>query len=294
MLDPRTLADLQGLGLKARLIVEGYLSGLHRSPYHGFAAEFTEHREYVPGDDLRYVDWKVYGKSDRYYLKQFEEETNFACYLVLDTSESMAYRSDEAAVSKLEYAQYIAAALAHLIVQQKDAVGLVTFDRSVTQFVRASSQASGLQQLFHVMDRSPATGDSAMGPVFHDLAERIKKRGLIVILSDFFDEMDDMVLGLKHFHHRRHDVSLLQVIDPAEQSFPFENPTLFKGLEELSEQLIEPRSLRDAYLREFESFLSGLRRCARDLKMDHVLMRTDAPLDVALSGFLQSRMGRFV
>jgi uncharacterized protein (DUF58 family) len=263
---------------------------LHKSPYHGFSVEFAEHREYVPGDDLRYVDWKVYGKRDRYYLKQYEEETNFTCHLLLDTSESMLYRSEKAPVSKLEYAQYLAAALAYLILRQQDAAGLATYDTQVTHFVRASSQPSHLKQLCHIMEQSPARGETAMGPIFHDLAERIKKRGLVIILSDLFDDVEPMLLGLKHFRHRRHDVSVLQIIDPAEQDFPFEDPTLFKGLEGLAEQMTEPRSLRKAYRQEFEGFLQQLKRGLRDLHMDYRLLRTDMPLDVALSSFLQERM----
>jgi uncharacterized protein (DUF58 family) len=165
-LNPQTLSKLQGLDLQARLIVEGYVSGLHKSPYHGFSVEFAEHREYVPGDDLRYVDWKVFGKTDRYYLKQYEEETNFACYLLLDTSESMRYKSDLAAVSKLEYAQYIAAALAYLVLQQQDAVGVATFDRAVRHFVRASAQPSHLKQICHVLEQSPAQGEPRWGRSF--------------------------------------------------------------------------------------------------------------------------------
>lgn len=289
-LQPETLAKLEGLELKARLIVEGYVSGLHKSPFHGFSAEFAEHREYVPGDDLRYVDWKVFGKSDRFYLKQYEEETNFACYLLLDTSESMSYQSESSPVSKLEYARYVAAALAYLVVQQQDAAGMATFDRTVSQFIRASSQPSHLKQLFHTMEQSPTAGETEMGPIFHDLAERIKKRGLVIIFSDLFDDLDSMLLGLKHFRHRRHDVSIVQIIDPAEQDFPFIDPTLFIGLEQMPEQMTDPRSLRRAYRREFDEFLRRTRRALRDLQMDYVLLRTDTPLDVALSSFLQRRM----
>lgn len=291
-LNPQTLAKLKGLELKARLIVEGFVSGMHKSPYQGFSVEFAEHREYAPGDDLRYVDWKLYGKSDRYYLKQYEEETNFACYLVLDCSESMQYRSEAAAVSKLEYAQYIAAALAYLVIRQRDAVGLVTFDSSISHLIRSSSQASHLKQLFGVMEQTPASGETALGPILNQLAERIGKRSLVILLSDLFDETESIVRGLKHLRHRRHDVSVMQIIDPAEQDFPFEDPTLFKGLEELSEQMIEPRSLRSAYRREFEEFLLEMRRACRDLKMDHHAIRTDGPLDVALSAFLSPRMHR--
>ena len=291
-LRPETLAELQGLELQARLIVEGYVSGLHKSPYHGFSIEFAEHREYVPGDDLRYVDWKVFGKSDRFYLKQYEEETNYACYILLDTSESMLYRSEQAAVSKLGYAQFVAAALAYLVLQQRDAVGLATFDHGVRQFVRAGSHPSHLKQLCHVMDVSPPQGETSLGPVLHDLAERIRKRGLVVVISDLFDDVTSLMLGLKHLRHRRHEVLVLQVIDPAEQDFPFVDPTLFKGLERPLEQLAEPRSLRKAYQREFEGFLTELRRGCRELHMDYALLRTDQPLDIALRTFLAGRASR--
>jgi len=291
-LRPETLAELEGLELQARLIVEGYVSGLHKSPYHGFSIEFAEHREYVAGDDLRYVDWKVFGKSDRFYLKQYEEETNFACYFLLDTSESMLYRSEQAAVSKLGYAQFVAAALSYLVLQQQDAVGLATFDKGIRQFVRAGSHPSHLKQLCHVMDISPARGETSLGPILHDLAERIRKRGLVVVISDLFDDVPSLMLGLKHLRHRRHEVLVLQVIDPAEQDFPFVDPTLFKGLEKPLEQITEPRALRKAYQREFEGFLTEVRRGSRELHMDYALLRTDQPLDIALRTFLSGRASR--
>ena len=289
-LDPETLNKLKGLEFKARLIVEGYVSGMHKSPYHGFSVEFAEHREYVPGDDLRYVDWKVFGKSDRIYLKQYDEETNFVCHLLVDTSESMSYQSEKAKFSKREYAQQVAAALAYLIIHQQDAVGLATFDSAVNQFLRPGSTPAHLRQLCHTLEQSPIVGESAIGPIFHDLAERIKRRGLVVILSDFFDDPVTLLMGLKHFWHRRHDVVLLQVIDPEEQDFAFVDPTLFKGLENQGEQLTEPRALRKAYQREFEKFLTSIRGGARDLHMDYVLLRTDQPLEIALHEFLSRRM----
>jgi len=288
-LDPQILARLAGLDLKARLIVEGYVSGLHRSPYHGFSVEFAEHREYVPGDDLRHVDWKVYGKSDRYYLKQFEEETNFPCWLLIDASGSMGYQSSGAAMSKLEYAKHVAAALAYLVIQQQDAAGLITFGAGVQDFLRASSQPSHLRQLLHVAEQASPGGETELGPVLHDLAERLRRRGLVIILSDFFDDPEPLLAGLKHFRHKRHDVSLLQIVDPAEQDFPFDEPTLFKGVEAPVEQLSEPRSIRRAYCREFESFLETLRRQSRELGMHYSLIRTDQRMDVALSAFLESR-----
>jgi len=291
-LDPATLAKLNGLDLKARLIVEGYVSGLHKSPFRGFSIEFAEHREYVPGDDLRYVDWKVFGKSDRIYLKQYEEETNFACWFLVDTSESMSYRSEGTPLSKLDYARHVAAALSYLVLNQQDAAGLATFDRGVRSFVRAATQPTHLKQLCHVMDADGTGDDTALGPILHELAERIRQRGVVVLLSDLFDDVEALQLGLKHLRHRRHEVIVLQVIDPAEQDFPFADPTLFKGLEGLPELMTEPRSLREAYQREFEHFLGEVRGLCRDLHMDHVVLRTDQPLDLALRTFLSARSRR--
>ncbi len=291
-LDPQTLASLQGLELRARLIVEGYVSGVHRSPYHGFSIEFAEHREYVPGDDLRFVDWKVFGKTDKVYLKQYEEETNLVSYMLLDTSESMRYKSEKAALSKLEYAQCIAASLSYLVLQQQDSVGLVTFDKEVRALVRASSNPSHLKQLLHVMEETVADRKTNTGPIFHDLAERLKKRGVVLILSDLFDDVGSMLAGLKHFRHRRHEVILFHVLDPAEIEFPFNQTTLFKGLEGLPEVLTDPRSLRKAYLAEFAAFQKQVRTGCRALGIDYFEMRTDQPMDVALSTYLASRMAR--
>jgi uncharacterized protein (DUF58 family) len=288
-LDPQVLARLEGLQLRARLIVEGYVSGVHRSPYHGFSVEFAEHREYAPGDDLRYLDWKVFGRTDKYYLKQFEEETNLICHLLLDTSESMRYQSAAAPMSKLEYAQCAGAALAYLILQQQDSVGLATFDSEIRAFVRSSSNPSHLKQLLHVMEQAAGGRKTNTGPIFHDLAERLKKRGLVIILSDLFDNVDSLLAGLKHFRHRRHEVIVMHVLDPAELEFPFRQATLFRGLEEWPEALVEPRALRKAYLEEFQAFLHNVKRGCRAHRIDYVQLRTDQSLEVALSNYLASR-----
>lgn len=291
-LDPKVLARLRGLSLRARMIVEGYVSGLHRSPYQGFSIEFAEHREYAPGDDLRYVDWKVFGRTDRVYVKQFEEETDQICHLLLDTSQSMRYQSADAPMSKLEYAQSAAAALAYLILHQQDNAGLVTFDREVRALVRPSSNPSHLKQLLHVMQESAAERKTESGPIFHDLAERFKKRSLVVIFSDLFDDVDSMMAGLKHFRHRRHDVILFHVLDPAELDFPFRRITLFRGLEQLPAVAVDPRALRKAYLREFDAYVRRLKKGCRMHRIDYVQMRTDRSLELALSSYLSSRMTR--
>lgn len=290
--DPRTLAKLQGLELRARTIVDGYVTGVHRSPYHGFSIEFAEHREYVPGDDLRHVDWKVYGKTDKIYLKQYEEETNLVSYVLLDISESMAFQGPDSALSKLDYARCIAAAVTYLVLQQQDSVGLATFDREVRNLVRPSSHPSHLKQILHVMEEVESIKKTATGPIFHDLAERLKKRGLVLILSDLFDDVPAMLTGLKHFKHRRHDVAVFHILDAAEVDFPFQRTTLFKGLEELPDVLTDPRSLRKAYLAEFHKFQQAVERGCRAQNIDYVLMRTDQPLDVALSSYLAARMAR--
>jgi uncharacterized protein (DUF58 family) len=291
-LDPQTLASLQGLELRARSIVEGYVSGVHKSPFQGFSIEFAEHREYAPGDDLRYVDWKVFGKTDKVYLKQYEEETNLVSYMLIDTSESMRYKSDYVSLSKLEYAQCIAASLSYLILQQQDSVGLVTFDNEIRSLVRASSNPSQLKQLLHLMEQTVPQSKTNTGPIFHELAERLKKRGVVLILSDLFDDVGSMLAGLKHFRHRRHEVILFHVLDPAEITFPFTQTTMFKGLEQLPDVLTDPRSLRKAYLEEFQAFQRQVRVGCRTQGIDYFEMRTDQPLDVALSTYLARRMAR--
>jgi uncharacterized protein (DUF58 family) len=290
-LNPQTLASIEGLDLQARLVVEGYVAGMHPSPYHGFSVEFAEHREYVPGDDIRHVDWKVWSKTDKLYLKQYEEETNLLLYLLLDTSESMAYASAEH-VSKLGYARFVAAALAYMTLRQQDSVGLATFDEMVQRYSKPSGQPSHLKELFHLMDVSPARRKSDLGQVFHDLAERFKKRGVVAIFSDFFDDVPRILTGLKHFRHRRHEVIVFHILDPAELEFPFRDTTLFKGLEGMPEVLTEPHSLRRAYQAEISAFLDEMKKGCRMIDIDYVPLRTDEELDTALSSYLASRATR--
>ena len=290
-LNPQVLASLEGLDLQARLVVEGYVAGGHASPYHGFSVEFAQHREYVPGDDIRHVDWKVWSKTDKYYLKQYEEETNLLTYLLLDTSESMGYAS-EGNVSKLQYCQFVAAALSYLVLQQQDSVGLATFDGRTQNYLRPSGQPSHLKEVLHLMDATPAGEKSDMGIVFHDLAERFKKRGVVVVLSDLFDEPERILAGLKHFRHRKHEVIVFHVLAPAEVDFPFRETTLFKGLEGMPQILTDPLGLRRAYQDELRTFLDTLRQGCRAIDIDYVPLRTDQSLDGPLSSYLGSRSAR--
>lgn len=292
LLDPVVLAKLDGLQLRATRIVEGYVSGLHRSPYQGFSVEFAEHREYAPGDDLRYVDWKVFGKTDKVYLKQYEEETNLIAYLVLDTSESMQYKSEGAALSKLEYAQCAAASLAYLVVRQQDSVGLVTFDDRVRQLIRPASSATHLRQLVHVMEQTESVHKTQTGPIFHELAERFTRRGIVFIFSDLFDDVDAMLAGLKHFRHRRHDVVVVHLFDPAELDFPFQRATLFHGMEEMGDLLVEPAQLRKAYQNEVTKFAAKVRAGCLEQQADYLQIRTDQPLDLVLTNYLAKRRRR--
>lgn len=321
LIDPAVLARLKGLRLRAERIVEGFVSGLHRSPYHGFSNEFAEHREYVPGDDLRYVDWRAFGKTDKVYLKQYEEETNLIGYLVLDISESMLYQSEptnavkksligkkkgnpakgkpeevkavqETHPSKLEYAQTAAAALAYLILNQQDAVGLATFDDSVRTLIKPSGSPSQLTPLLSAIGETGEREKTSAGPIFHELAERFSRRGVVIILSDLFDDPESMLAGLKHFRHRRHDVIVMQVLDPAELDFPFQQPTLFKGLERLGELLVDPARLRKAYQEEFTAFQKSVASGCRSQGADYVLLRTDQPLEAALTAYMHRRQQR--
>ena len=289
--DPRTLSKLAGLTLRARGTVEGAVTGAHRSPFHGFAAEFAEHREYAPGDDLRYVDWKIYGRSDRVFVKQFEEETNFACHVLLDASESMSYRSDAAPFSKLEFAKHIAAAISYIVVKQQDAVGLITFDRDVLETVRPGSQPAHWQQISHVLEttqsrvesRESRDGSAAqLATVFTDFAERLSQRGVVIVLSDLFADSESLMRGLKRLRHRKHDIRVWQIVDPAEEEFPFDDPTLFHGLEGWADLPVEPRLLRTAYQREFLAHRESLRRQCRDASIDFAALRTDMPINFAV------------
>jgi uncharacterized protein (DUF58 family) len=292
LLDPARLSQLEGLELQARLIVEGYLSGAHRSPYHGFSVEFAEHREYVPGDDLRYVDWKVFGKTDRVYLKQFDEETNFSGTILFDASESMTYRGPRAAVDKLEFARWIAAALAYLIVRQHDAVGLATFDRGLREFLRPAGVASRFREVCRLLEQATGRGESAIGPLLQEIAERLTRRGVVIVISDFFEDFTALERGLRHLAFRRHDVLLLQTLDPAELEFPFQEPTRFRGLEAWPILATDPRSIRAAYLQEFQQHQGKLKGLARELRFDYAVLRTDQPPTPALAALLSLRRQR--
>ncbi|MAZ95318.1 MAG: DUF58 domain-containing protein [Planctomycetaceae bacterium] len=291
-LDPRALASLKGLRLRARQIVEGYMVGLHRSPLRGFSIEFAEHREYAPGDDVRHVDWKVFGRTDKFYVKQYEDETNLICYLVLDVSESMAYQGPGSAMSKLEYARCLVAAFSWLVLQQQDAVALATIGEQVHDRLRPASHPSQWDNVLRMLEGASPAGATRIGSTLHELAERYRKRGIVIILSDLFTEVDELIAGLRHFGHRRHDVVVLEVLDPAELDFPFQRFSSFQGFEQLGNLLADPAAIRTGYLKEMEESRNKVKQEVRKLGMELVSVRTDTPFDVAMREFLEARENR--
>lgn len=289
-LDPKTLDKVAGLELKARLIVEGFVSGQHKSPYKGSSVEFREHREYVPGDDLRFIDWKVFAKSDRFYIKEYEEETNLKAYIVVDTSESMAYASD--GISKLEYAKYVAAALTHLIARQQDASSLVLWDHELKTFLPPGNNPLHLKNIYQSLSETEAKGTTDVASLLHEMAERVRQKSLIVVLSDLFeDDRRGMMQGLRHLRFKGHDVIIFHVLDRAETDFPFDRMTMFEGMETEDKLLADPKALREAYLEEFETFTHEVESGCLASGMDYVRLVTDKTLDVALTGYLAARSG---
>jgi len=287
-LDPKVLNKITRLDLKARHIVEGFMGGMHKSPYHGFSVEFAEHREYAPGDDLKHLDWKVFGRTDRLYIKEYELETNLRSHILLDTSESMDYGSKE--TTKLELASHIAASMAYLILRQQDSVGMVCFDKEVKTFIPTSSSMGHLRPILGTLAASNAQNKTDLGVVLNTLAERIQRRGLIILISDLFDKPETILKSLQHFAHKRHDVIVFHVLDEYELTFPFERMTLFEGLEEYPKQLVDPRSLRKAYLEEVNKFCEEMRRGCVKQMVDYVRISTDQDLDVELTKYLAGRL----
>ena len=289
-LDPKILDQIAGLELKARQIVEGYISGLHRSPFHGFSVEFAEHREYVPGDDTRFLDWKVYGRTDRLYIKRYEEETNLEAWLVVDTSASMAYASGEPhSPSKLDYATWSAASLAYMITQQQDAAGLVLFDEKVHDTIPAQSNEAHLRTIFARLEAIKAANPTSSGRALAEVAETVRRRGIIVLFSDLLDDMREVVRGLKQLRSRGHEVVLFHVLAHDEVTFPFERLTRFEGMEETTRLLADPLALRTAYLKEVSSFRRNLRRVCLGNRIDLVELSTADSLGVVLAAYLARR-----
>jgi uncharacterized protein (DUF58 family) len=291
-LEPTTLARIGSLDLRARLIVEGLMAGMHRSPYQGISVEFSQHRQYVPGDDIRHVDWKVFAKTDKVYLKQYLEETNLQLICVVDASESMGYSSvgeGAATWSKYDHATAIAAALSYLAIQQQDSVGLAIFDTELRRYFKPSNSPARWKTITNELLLVPRLKKTGAGRVLEQIAEKLTHRSVVVLLSDFFDEMESIQKGLRHLRYRKHEVIAFQILDPMEIAFPFEDVTLFKGMEEMGELLTEPRSLREGYLAELTAHTDRLKKMCRGMHIDFTRLGSGDALDVALSSFLAVR-----
>ncbi len=288
-LDPHQLAKIARLEIRARLIVEGFISGVHRSPYRGASVEFAEHREYVPGDDIRHIDWKVYGRSDRYYIKQYEEETNLRTQILLDASESMAFGSG--AMTKLDYGRTLAAALAFLILKQRDSVGAFVFDEGIREQVPLSSNPTHLRNMVSALAAEPGRAKTDLGEVLARVGDRVRSRSLIILISDLFDEVDKVRYGLRRLRHEGHEVMVFHVMDTQELTFPFQRMTMFEGLEEFEDLLANPTTLREAYLTEVKEHLEAVKRLCRGLRIDYQLVDTAERFDVVLTEFLAQRAG---
>jgi uncharacterized protein (DUF58 family) len=286
--DPSSLAKYGRLAMVARNVVEGFLTGVHKSPYKGFSVEFAEHRQYYPGDEIRHIDWRAYGKTDRYYIKEYEEETNLKAQLLVDASGSMAYRGS--GPSKFEYAQYIAASLAYLMLHQLDAVGLVTHDTRVRQMIQPRANSKHLLNLLGTLEKTQPGGETSMAPIWHELAGQFKRRGMVIILSDCFDQLAPLMRALRHFRHKRHEVLLFHILAPEEIEFPFKKWTQFRNLEVAGHKLlVDPQQLRKEYLKNFQTFCKDLRDQAGKMQIDYHLIRTDEPVDRALGLYLTKR-----
>ena len=289
--EPQRIAKLQNLNLLARRAVEGFISGLHRSPHKGFSVEFAEHREYTAGDDLRHLDWIAWGRTDRYYIKQYEQETNLHAHILLDVSNSMNY-SHSAPISKFAYGCFLAACLSYLMCRQQDMVGLIGFDQKVRFQLGTGSSPSHLDRIFRELENVKPAKSTALAATFHELAQRIAKRGLIVIISDLYDDQDELLKALQHFVYKRHQIIIFHVMDPAELEFPFTKLTSFVDLETNERLRIDPHHVKQTYVRHVNDFISRYRRECADRNIEYVLTRTDTPYDRMLLNYLAKRSKR--
>lgn len=293
-LQPDAVSKLSNMELKARLVVEGFITGLHKSPYHGFSVEFAEHRQYMPGDEIRRVDWRVYGKTDRFYVKQFEEETNLKSYIILDTSASMNFASTisqtkKQNITKIEYASYIAASLSYLMIQQRDAVGLTLFDSVVRATIPPHATKQHLRRILVELEKVRPSDITNSATALHQLAERISRRGLVIVLSDLFDDTDKVMAALKHFRHNNHEVLVMQILDPVERNFAFGNDAIFKDVETGELLTTQPYHIQKSYQEAMKDFIERYKRECRENSIDYILLDTATPFDIALLNYLNKR-----
>ena len=282
-----TINKIDNLFLRARLVVEGFIIGMHKSPYHGFSVEFSEHRPYGYGDEIKFIDWKLWGKTDRFYIKQFEEETNLKCHLILDKSASMNYSSDN--ISKFDYAKNLSAALAYLMIKQQDAVGLTTFDDKIDITIAPKSKKGHLNLLLQTMHKAKVGGETNVPLLLHSLAESINKRGLIILISDLLDDEKKIINALRHFRHKGHEVIIFHVLDPKEIDLSFDDNINFIDMENNQKLLVDSRQIKNKYIKAVNKFCSYYKdECLRN-KIDYVFLNTMDSLDVSLMQYLMKR-----
>jgi len=286
--DPRSLESIKRMDVRARLVVEGFITGQHRSPYNGYAVEFAAHREYAPGDDLRHIDWKVWSKTDRLYIKEYEEETNLQCHLIVDCSKSMRY-GEQTGWSKFDYAATAAASLACLMQRQQDAVGLMLFSDKIDLNLKPKSHPTHLKLIFHELEKAEPDNQTDVTEPFLSLAAKLNNRGMVLLLSDLFLDPADLAKALNQFRLRRHEVVVFYVMHHDELEFPFEENVLFRGLEVPSELLTEPRALRASYLDAVAEYMKRVKKVCSSMGIDHVLMDTSKPLSAVLASYLTYR-----
>jgi len=293
-LSPSDLQRISNLQVLARQVVEGFTTGLHRSPHKGFSVEFKQHRQYVPGDEIRHIDWRVFGRSDRYYIREYEEETNLRATIILDRSGSMAFGGDQPGkVSKFEYATRLAACLSYMMIQQADGVGMVTFDKQIRRYIPPRSRVGHLKVIIDELQNGKPGEETELGKVFHDLVPKLHRRGLLIIISDCFGEVANFLKALAHFRHARHEIIVFQIWDRDELEFPFKGWTQFECLERAGvKHLLDPAMLRQAYLTNLESFRDELTRGCRRHKVDLVPFCTDEPYAKALAAYMSRRLAR--
>jgi uncharacterized protein (DUF58 family) len=293
LLEPRVLQKISKMELLAGQLMDGYVQGLHRSPHIGFALDFAQHRQYVAGDDVKRIDWRAYAKSDRYYIKQYEVSTSLRCQIVLDASGSMDYCGERDALSKFRYGQFVAACLSYLVLHQQDSAGLVTFDNKVRAFIPSRSDPAHLMRILRTLDDTRAEEESAIAPLLHEVAERIPRRGLVVIISDLFDKADALIEAFHHLRHRRHEVILMQVMSNDELEFPFRKWTQFENIERMSDRVkLDPALMRTRYLENLSAHVRAIHEAVNKLRISHVLLNTSQPFDDALMKYLAQRAGR--
>lgn len=289
--DPKTLDKIKRLDVRARCVVEGFITGQHRSPYNGFAIEFAAHREYAPGDDLRHIDWKVWSKTDRLYIKEYEEETNLKCHILLDCSKSMEYGQTEG-WSKYDYAATAAASLAYLMQQQQDSVGLVLFSNQIDKVLKSSSHPSHMKLMFHEMESTSPSNKTDISDPFLQLAGQIRSRGMVVLFSDLFLDPNELAKALSQFRIRNHEVIVFHVMHHDELEFPFQENTLFRGMEVEAQLHTEPRALRTSYMEAVDRYMKKIKTTCACAGIDHVLLDTSKPLDGVLTSYLNYRAKR--